>query len=352
MARSTLLPSVSVPPDEVTARLRALDFRQPVFSKRDAERFFMAFFQSYWPDDPGRHYPDMPVIWLDSIHEFRDKLLDMGIYVKAAENFGAGPHDKWRQDWDTFVRKTQTVLNGLLYGNGTSTQRIGEYDIHAPTNPMARWVRLLNAATPPGSSLRRNGDRAAFTFYDSNYLAAFEHGLGYQFVMQHHIVLIPRPAIRTHQEGGQRDLVLNSMTGPAVTFAADKNADQYWIRGVQVRRFVVEDPSVITMAHIRAARTPELRRTLIDQYGLLRHSIQRGFVEVDRADQFGCILYATNGAGVRRCILEMVNSTPEPDGTHRHVARRVPGSMRTAHAAVAWTFGFDRPEQYHPVIQT
>ena len=44
-------------------------------------------------------------------------------------------------------------------------------------------------------------------------------------------------------------------------------------------------------------------------------------------------------------VVEVVNSTPEPDGTHRRYFLRVPHD-RTAREAVAWTFGFDDPANY------
>ena len=45
-------------------------------------------------------------------------------------------------------------------------------------------------------------------------------------------------------------------------------------------------------------------------------------------------------------VVEVVNSTPEPDGTYRRYLLRVPPTTRTAREAVAWTFGFDDPQQY------
>ena len=45
-------------------------------------------------------------------------------------------------------------------------------------------------------------------------------------------------------------------------------------------------------------------------------------------------------------VVEVVNSTPEPDGSHRRYFLRVPPDTRTAREAVAWTFGFDDPHQY------
>jgi hypothetical protein len=50
-------------------------------------------------------------------------------------------------------------------------------------------------------------------------------------------------------------------------------------------------------------------------------------------------------------MVEVVNSTPEPDGTSRTYWLRVPPQTRTARAGVAWTFGVDAAA-YRPQRQT
>jgi len=50
-------------------------------------------------------------------------------------------------------------------------------------------------------------------------------------------------------------------------------------------------------------------------------------------------------------IVEVTNTTPEPDGTARTYWLRVPPDMRTARQAVAWTFELDEGE-YAPTVQT
>ncbi|MFD4433505.1 DUF6745 domain-containing protein [Nocardia sp. NPDC058497] len=50
-------------------------------------------------------------------------------------------------------------------------------------------------------------------------------------------------------------------------------------------------------------------------------------------------------------IVEVVNSTLEPDGSNRTYWLRVPPTTRTAREGVAWTFGL-AAEAYEPVQQT
>jgi len=49
-------------------------------------------------------------------------------------------------------------------------------------------------------------------------------------------------------------------------------------------------------------------------------------------------------------MVEVHNSTPEPDGTRKTYYLRVPPTTRTAREAVAWTFGMSGTE-YRPEKQ-
>jgi hypothetical protein len=50
-------------------------------------------------------------------------------------------------------------------------------------------------------------------------------------------------------------------------------------------------------------------------------------------------------------MLEVVNSTPEPDGSFKRYWLRVPPQMQTAREASAWTFGLTSKE-YEPLVET
>src|SRR5208337_2906662 len=50
-------------------------------------------------------------------------------------------------------------------------------------------------------------------------------------------------------------------------------------------------------------------------------------------------------------LVEVMNATPEPDGSVRRHLLRVPPGVETAHEAVAWSFG-RRTKNYAPVVQT
>jgi hypothetical protein len=50
-------------------------------------------------------------------------------------------------------------------------------------------------------------------------------------------------------------------------------------------------------------------------------------------------------------MVEVVNATPEPDGSRATYWLRVPPDIRSAHAGVAWTFGFNEGN-YRPLAET
>jgi hypothetical protein len=50
-------------------------------------------------------------------------------------------------------------------------------------------------------------------------------------------------------------------------------------------------------------------------------------------------------------MVEVLNSTPEPDGSRKTYFLRVPPTMRTAREAVAWTFGM-QGAGYAPAVES
>jgi hypothetical protein len=69
--------------------------------------------------------------------------------------------------------------------------------------------------------------------------------------------------------------------------------------------------------------------------------------ELKAQDDFGTLWATTVRLGGEPThLVEVVNATPEPDGTYRRYFLRVPPTVGTAREAVAWTFGFDDAHQY------
>jgi hypothetical protein len=117
-----------------------------------------------------------------------------------------------------------------------------------------------------------------------------------------------------------------------------------------VPRDFLDELTRLTPERIRDEENAELRRVMLEHYGYDRYLEESGAVPVHR-DEAG-VLWRVRLVGDEDVVMvEVVNSTPEPDGTHRTYWLRVPPSTRTAQEGVAWTFGLDA-EAYEPLQQT
>lgn len=117
-----------------------------------------------------------------------------------------------------------------------------------------------------------------------------------------------------------------------------------------VPRTFLDELTALTPERIRDEENAELRRVMLEYYGYDRYLDESGAVPVHR-DETG-VLWRVELAGDEDVVMvEVVNSTPEPDGTNRTYWLRVPPTTRTAREGVAWTFGL-AAEAYEPSRQT
>lgn len=161
---------------------------------------------------------------------------------------------------------------------------------------------------------------------------------------------------------------LHAESGPAVAWG-DGTVAHAW-HGVRVPAWVIDEPSRISAESIDAETNIEVRRVLLERFGAERYLTAGGAILVHE-DATGR-LWRKPVAGERPspgtrwfrpppvrvegpdeplCMVEVRNSTPEPDGTHRTYFLRVPPTMRTAREAVAWTFELS-DEGYEPLVET
>ena len=141
---------------------------------------------------------------------------------------------------------------------------------------------------------------------------------------------------------------LHHPTGPVVAYP-DGWAVWAW-HGVRVPRQVIERPDTITVAQIRGARNLEARRVMLERYGLDRY-LRDADATLVQADRYGKLWRCELPNDEPLAIVEVVNATPEPDGTYATYLLRVPPTVSSAKQAVAWTFGMFA-EDYHPAVQT
>ena len=132
----------------------------------------------------------------------------------------------------------------------------------------------------------------------------------------------------------------------------------WMIHGVRVAERVITAPQTLSVEEFAYEPNLAVRRVMLERFGYERF-IQEAGLEPVQADCFGRLYrldpqcfgspnrpnlgYATEPIA----LVEVVNATPEPDGGRRRYFLCVPPTTRTAHEAVAWTFGL-RPRGYRP----
>jgi hypothetical protein len=153
----------------------------------------------------------------------------------------------------------------------------------------------------------------------------------------------------------------------------------WYIHGVRVTEQIVMHPETLTVAQIDAEENAEVRRVMLERFGMSRYIIESGS-KVQHRDDFG-LLYRREIANDEPLVMvRVLNATPEPDGSltteeaieifggekvrfqlkilgwdkparWKEYWLRVPPNMQTAHEAVAWTFG-KTPATYNPDWET
>ena len=124
----------------------------------------------------------------------------------------------------------------------------------------------------------------------------------------------------------------------------------YAWHGIIVPEYVILLSEPITLEMIHAEPNIEVRRVLIERFGLENY-LKQGSVKKIHNDQCGTLYSMSLRSDEPIFVVHVVNSTPEPDGTYKQYFLRVPPSMTRAREAVAWTFGLTIDE-YMPLVQT
>jgi hypothetical protein len=175
-------------------------------------------------------------------------------------------------------------------------------------------------------------------------LAQVCRSAGWWWPFERVAVVCERPVALHRDEAGR----LDRGDGPALAFP-DGFALYAW-RGMPVPEAFLRELSTLTPERIRAEENAELRRVMLEHYGYERYLDDSGARPVHR-DETGT-LWRIDMAGDESVVMvEVVNSTPEPDGTHRTYWLRVPPATMTAREGVAWTFGLDA-SAYAPLRET
>ncbi|WP_237535457.1 DUF6745 domain-containing protein, partial [Streptomyces sp. SID3343] len=145
---------------------------------------------------------------------------------------------------------------------------------------------------------------------------------------------------------------LHNGDGPALTYA-DGFALHAW-RGMPVPADFVgglgPGGSRLNVRRINDEENAELRRVMLEIYGYDRYLRDVGAQPLDR-DETGVLWEIELPDDEPIVMVEVLNSTPEPDGTTRTYWLRVPPHVTSAREGVAWTFGV-RTQDYRPLEET
>lgn len=148
---------------------------------------------------------------------------------------------------------------------------------------------------------------------------------------------------------------------PAVRWAGGDELHYY--RGIPVPEQVIERPNSITYEQIMTTQNQEVRRVMVERYGMERFVRDSGAVKV--AEDGYCALWRKNEPREPVVVAEFVNSTPEPDGTFKHYFIRIDpraydgdaSCVPQAAAASTWrkpsgTLLFPRYQEYRVIQET
>jgi len=145
------------------------------------------------------------------------------------------------------------------------------------------------------------------------------------------------------------------------------------VHGVRVPADIIEDRTSITVTRIESESNAEIRRVMIDLYGPARYLSDSGAQVIQECDADHYIIGLRTARLLRKdvpddeaiVIIDLLNSTPEPDGSvKRYQLRADPSAYngeasRNVHAAIASTWRLPNGElafkdyrEYAPVFES
>lgn len=165
------------------------------------------------------------------------------------------------------------------------------------------------------------------------------------FVLHDDVALLSeRPAFLRRDADGR----LHAEEGPAVAWP-DGFAVHAW-HGVRVPVEVIERPETLDPLDVVVEPNVEIRRVMIELLGYER--LIRGLrLEPIAEDAAGRLWRVEQPPDESIVLVEVENTTPEPDGSRKRYFLRVPPDLSTAREAVAWTFDTVAGD-YGPLVET
>jgi hypothetical protein len=167
--------------------------------------------------------------------------------------------------------------------------------------------------------------------------------IGWIVPHEHHCWLSERHSTLSHDAAGR----LHAANGPALAYP-DGWTFYAW-KGIPVPADIIERPSSITLERIDQERNIFVRRCMIEIVTPAQF-VAMGGASCINEDETGILWHKAWWTGDAWSAVEVINGTPERDGTRRHYFLQVPPEIRSARAAVAWTYGMSE-HQYQQLGQ-
>ena len=127
----------------------------------------------------------------------------------------------------------------------------------------------------------------------------------------------------------------------------------YYFDDVMVPSYYITDPDKLTIEDVLNNPNAEVRAVGVRVYGFERMLQEERLKVLEIEKETGYMLLKWDGSDVDDafCLVRVINSTPNPDGTRSIYYLTTPPDMKTVREAVAWTFYKDADE-YVPAQET
>jgi hypothetical protein len=188
---------------------------------------------------------------------------------------------------------------------------------------------------------------------------------GWSWTYDEVAIITDRPEVFVLDDAGRP----HCETGPALKYR--DGVVLYALHGVTVPKLIVEEPHLITPEMIEAEANVEVRRSMLDRYGWSRYLLDTNSEVIDEITEESASkvqdirlanLYRNGLRGARLyrktlpgdeplVMIQLINSSPEPDGTYKPYLLRVPPKMKTCLEAVAWV-NWKTADDYRPIMET
>ncbi|GIH93653.1 DUF6745 domain-containing protein [Planobispora siamensis] len=292
------------------------------------------------------------IIWVDSPAAGARAITTLGAGRSVREEVRTRPWERARAEVHASLGPVEWPVAWSLTGG-----RLWD-PVNALVTQIRRGVAATEESEAAGVALRASTLDAVLGQQDAPWLSLFDaldrpevealvqvaRAAGWWWPFERVAIVCERPA-ELHLDELSR---LHRAGGPAMVFP-DGFALHAW-GGMPVPADFALSMATLTPERIRTEDNAELRRVMLEHFGYDRYLAESGATPLHR-DETG-ILWRIDLPGDEPVVMvEVVNSTAEPDGTFRKYWLRVPPATRTAREGVAWTFGMSEAD-YRPERET